>query len=975
MRSSGATRTVLAILLASVTAAPTVCAQKQGRAWWAGRQSAGTRDPIEATVTMIEGDTTPATTPGPGDITSGVVAFDYNHRSLFVALAERQTVSTIVLKCDPASHRPGTSNENLLPGKLQLFCSDDNVVFRKLDVACDAPDKDTVVLSGFSVGTRYLKLHAMCDKRTAYRFVNYLSRMLPSFRRPQMEASPYYELPDPLFEELLGDAPGPKRVLYWAGNCDDELSRLRPSLRANAKRFGHRYVFEEQLRETAAHRLVYSGKRMPWLQAHGIDTWRFIIGDPGKPFVPCIDGMPLIFGPQGWLMDPRWQRQYFKQAVERARAGEQWALSAGDETWEVFAINAVPKAKRYREVIEADKEIREHYGFGKYGMPDGNEDAGPFGRIAHRRWVSDRLTDLFRRTYEAVKEADPDTVMMAPDFASGVPAADIEAWAPYFDLFQAQCSCSPSTFVSRFCVGCDTKVLKDLCGKATWMSVQNATPPDHGYTVTPEFVREMYSQVFRNGGDGLFLLASEWFERELNHPKFAEPAKWRALLHVVDTVRTMTLPRLPAPDCAILYSSDSLLTLRWAQLNNGDWELYSAYAALGPLLRSWFHVVSDRQIERGVRDLSDYKVLYIPFAEYERASVLDTVEAYVRDGGTVVCTDSEAFTWDLNGDRLTERWERLTGVTRKSERKGTPAIKTVAPNPLPLGEALSLTALVPGWKLSPVSDRLEIVAAYADGSPAVTLHPHGRGRVIYFAADPFIIPRELSPKRSLVEPGAPVVALLKAVQQSVGARMGHDVWRFKLPPFSGDMYEKEGGVCLTNNYVYDRNEPLLQENNLDTGGTYTYSRVPTGLPDCRAADEPISFSQGHLTNRAEAYGSRRLGYHHPKPKEASQGVQHWLVSWPDRGPIAVTFDLTAGCPLDRVRLFYSGTMPALSVLASKRGDSWYPLASHAEEAADGDVKDVALGVKGTWRFVRLDFAARTSGSAFELCEAEIWGAQ
>lgn len=35
--------------------------------------------------------------------------------------------------------------------------------------------------------------------------------------------------------------------------------------------------------------------------------------------------------------------------------------------------------------------------------------------------------------------------------------------------------------------------------------------------------------------------------------------------------------------------------------------------------------------------------------------------------------------------------------------------------------------------------------------------------------------------------------------------------------------------------------------------------------------------------------------------------------------------------------------------------------------------DIALPINGEYHHVRLDFAARTSGDKFELCEVEMWG--
>ena len=302
----------------------------------------------------------------------------------------------------------------------------------------------------------------------------------------------------------------------------------------------------------------------------------------------------------------------------------------------------------------------------------------------------------------------------------------------------------------------------------------------------------------------------------------------------------------------------------------------------------------------------------------------------------------------------------------------SPTFRTVVPNPLPIGEPVSVSVLTAGWKIVPISDKVQTVAAHEDGSPAVTLHPYGRGKVIYFAADPFIVPGGWSAKRSLVAPGAPIMALIEAIQKDAGCRMGRDVWRFKLPPFAGDMYQKEPGACLTNNYVYDRNEPLWQPNNVNTGGAYSYSRLPDAGADAPQALTPVSFAEGHLTNRCAAYESRAKGMPW-NVGEIEQATQKWTVRWTDATPFSITFDLNRAYPLRKVRLFYSSILPALKASGSDDGTAWAELSSGPQQAAGEDVKDVALPLDGKYRYVKLSFAAWPPGERSELCEVEIWG--
>lgn len=86
----------------------------------------------------------------------------------------------------------------------------------------------------------------------------------------------------------------------------------------------------------------------------------------------------------------------------------------------------------------------------------------------------------------------------------------------------------------------------------------------------------------------------------------------------------------------------------------------------------------------------------------------------------------------------------------------------------------------------------------------------------------------------------------------------------------------------------------------------------------------------------------------------------------------MTFDLKRAHPLDRLRVFYSGALPAVEVSGSRDGETWEALASVPGESAGEDVRDVTVPLTGRHRYVRLDFAAGRAGERLELCEVEIW---
>ena len=801
-----------------------------------------------------------------------------------------------------------------------------------------------------------------------------------------------FEIEDPLFEELQGDRPTPGVFLPYAGKYDARENRRGAiSLekhRYAAKRFGARYVLAELLDEAAEYGFVCQGPRTdPAFRTRGIRTRGEVVDVArGRPLICLPDrDLPTVLRGGGWIMDPRYLVEMTRQAGERAHERQHDYATHFDEIWTGFVIRPVTRDQWYPQVEEADRQVRAEYGFGKYGMPKSHADGDPFDRIAYARWAWDRLAEMFVDSYDVAKKINPDMKIIGPTHGSTATSGDIEAWSKGLDIYGGQTvGAQTNTLFDWVRPGCTTKLYVDLSGKSIWMMVHMSKRQMP--VRDAEYVREAYSQVFRNGGENVWLMSSEFFEQETKDAMFAEPFKWSAMLELAKVIREMHLPKMPATaDTAILFSAITTVTDKWGGLSGDNDRHISAYAALGPCLRNWFHFVSDRQVIRGTRDLDDFKSLFVPWATYEHPRVLEQFKAYARAGGTLVITDHDAFTWNINGERFGAAWEELSGVRRKEARTAE-AIMTVRPGEhLDLPDGFTLSALVPGRRIETLNDGVATIAAFPDGSPAITMHRYGRGKVYYFAADPLYARYESPRKWSMVAPGSPIVQFFGAIQRAAGVKSGHDIWRFKLPPYRTDIFRKESGLCLTNNYVYDVNEPLLEPNNIDLKGTYSYSREPDAMADVGAANVP--FATGRLTNRLAAFETRQK-FESTNLARINAETPKWVVAWKDPAPMSITFDLKSARPLTRCRLVFSGAMPALVVRGSADGKNWIPLASTSGEVAGIDVKDVRLYLGdrhrsgqardatttcGPHRYVRLDFAQCGSAHAFELCEVDLWG--
>ena len=774
------------------------------------------------------------------------------------------------------------------------------------------------------------------------------------FKGGTFRRSKYFEVKDPLFEELLGDEPGPDRVLYY-GYEDlwvDELDR------PYAKKFGHRHVLHEQLARLESGRFV--AMTNAWRRG-GVGTYptmRLILRHD-------VQGVaPKMFGDHPWIMDPRWQETFVQTAVKLARQslddrpgniwGNSWGLWAGDEVFESAGIKVPPKDKRYDEIHAIDREVREKFGFGKYGIPDSADDKDPFKRIAFRRWVNAKLTETFKKATEAVKKINPKLVMLGPNPCGAVPPVDLEAMTPYFDLISSQSWSSPDAFTQKVATGADVKALTDLSACPVWAFVQHAAAFD------PEAVREQYSQVFRNGGEGLAVLGVPWYDRELEHVQHTNPPKWRAILETIDVATKMNKVKLPKPDTAILYASDTFLTLDSVKMSSPEHpQMYTAYAALGPCVGSWFSFVSDRQIVRGLRDLSEYKALYIPYAKYQRAAVLEKIEQYAKRGGIVVCTDPHAFTWDVSGDDLSAKWSAITGTKQGKDRTGRATASFTGAGIVKVARPLAVTFPGPGREMTISDQSVKPLAVFGDGTPAAAIRSYGKGHVICFASDPF----------ASRDRHSPIIETVRTIQKAAGAKAGRDIWRFKLPPFKTVDVEDphKGLVCLTDNHVVlKRNEPASTQN-LATGGTYTYDRFPTGIADAAESGQ-IPFASGHLTNRKAAFAARKRG-----GERNPASIEKWIVSWKDPEPVALTVDLQKPRVIDRIKIFYSGVLAPVNVEGSADAAQWETLADLPQQPATADVIDASIPVDGKHRHLRLRLAARNVNVPMELVELEIWG--
>lgn len=286
-------------------------------------------------------------------------------------------------------------------------------------------------------------------------------------------------------------------------------------------------------------------------------------------------------------------------------------------------------------------------------------------------------------------------------------------------------------------------------------------------------------------------------------------------------------------------------------------------------------------------------------------------------------------------------------------RNGSVAAKPVARVALALKGDIEFPT--PGFLVDRLADDAHPLMTFDDGTPAILTRRLGKGRVIQFAVNPLTVSPTLT---------SPVNDLFKQLHRAVGATVGHEVWRFKLPPLKTKPdalpTDHDGLVCLTNNHVViEAGVAELGGDNRKIEGGYEVHFMDDGT----LIEKPTSLAEGKLTNRWLSYQTRRE-FREPE-------LAKWTL---DINRAAnMVFDLGKSYPLGRIVLYYSGSLPLTTVSGSSDGCRWHPLGQWPAHAAGMDVNDTVLATDGSHRYLRIELAAPASPQdKVILSELEIW---
>ncbi|NMA21039.1 MAG: hypothetical protein GX927_10720 [Lentisphaerae bacterium] len=400
---------------------------------------------------------------------------------------------------------------------------------------------------------------------------------------------------------------------------------------------------------------------------------------------------------------------------------------------EIFSRTLNPAATN--ELDEVDRKIKETCGYGKYGLPDyfAEEDKDDaLHRIAFVRWVNREFHSMNKELKEVLAKVFPGVPFkmgtnntcggLAPlDYALFNDIADMLACDPYPTSSTGNFGFARALYHTGF----STKMLRDLAPKAKTLIMPQCFIYYGGKPI-PSDLREWASQALKNGADGFM-----WYCSDATYKLFD---CYREMLAINAHVSRMN--RIMQPEnvkTAVLFSNDDMAALR----DNVQHAAYSVYSILGEHVKCAFDFISNTGILNGDSDLNNYKLVYVPKLTWSEQALNKKLLEFISNGGTLIVFDPRFLTWNRDGSIVAER-AILAGVASITPRN---AEKTLICNGVSLPLTPNANVQLPtgmkveSYDLSGVTGK--VIGVYADNAPAVVENMVGRGKVIFFASQPF----------------------------------------------------------------------------------------------------------------------------------------------------------------------------------------------------------------------------------------------
>ncbi|MBE6403789.1 MAG: hypothetical protein E7039_08730 [Lentisphaerae bacterium] len=489
------------------------------------------------------------------------------------------------------------------------------------------------------------------------------------------------------------------------------------------------------------------------------NNWQVCVTDPAYRDAACKFIKGYVTGKNGELL---------KQTVKLGMGPDEPSNNC-----EVFYNPALNK-ENIEILKEVDEAIRKNYGFGKFGScfaEDTAEKDLPFARIAFYRYWNNELHTSLKLFRDAFKSVLPNTPyhLMTDNNVSGLSVVDVAnvndiAEIMACDPYPTSTAASYSMARAIYHTGFATRVLRDLVPNAKIITMPQCFIY-HGRHGDKTDMREWASQALKNGAEHLF-----WYCGNAPWEIFDDYA---AMLELSKFVGKMDKLVLPEKTKTLLWYSNFD---KWAENDFAQHALYSVYVMLGEMLKSNFRMISDTSVSKNIVNLDDYKLLYVPVMGYTTPEISAKLLKWVENGGTMVVFDPRFMEYNIDGTLNADRVKLSGAVPNKVkalqkchlvyDNKNLPAAM-VANAAAPQGSRFE------SYVMPEISGGRTIMS-YPDKTPAAVERKVGKGKVVYFAIQPFgSSALALAPQSWKV--------FFDAQAKAVGEKTDLPVWDFLLP--------------------------------------------------------------------------------------------------------------------------------------------------------------------------------------------------
>lgn len=282
-------------------------------------------------------------------------------------------------------------------------------------------------------------------------------------------------------------------------------------------------------------------------------------------------------------------------------------------------------------------------------------------------------------------------------------------------------------------MGYGTRLTNDLTDKIPLVSPRiNLASSGARIVPTANAIRHWFSQVVQNGAIGFYDWLKDYPAREddptayggavFGHPDPSArgPERWETALEMARTLAQAHVFTPPGSEFGIF------VNIADGAVEDGWHDVFSAYIELTEA-GVWSTFLSSTELRQNVETPDRYRVLVVPSLKYVDRAVVAQLEAWVRDGGTLVVSDPEALSHDLDAESLAPARRRLLGVSEVEPADSGARIAFVGPY-----SGLSASPYRTAYAVrGALGEDVEVIGRLDDGTPAVLSHALGEGRVVF----------------------------------------------------------------------------------------------------------------------------------------------------------------------------------------------------------------------------------------------------